>query len=374
MIHLVYLSCLILSQTSPVRIAIMDRLQSQTLASEKYEKDYFLGIELGKRQMAEQGIPLEWKYFELGQEPVSILERVSEVEAWNPDVIIGPRSSNRFLLLKNSFPKRLVISPLATAEAVGALPDNLYSISYPNRFATEALVNFSIQRLKPRGIHAIIESECKNCRDFADVFLSKFKKRRPSMHISEATFATATVESVDVEKLLVGYRKGDLILLPNTSYSSGILASKLSDRLQDENLIFLGNDDWGPWSASNFGRIQSKQDVSGYLVNPWAFESARVLGDVFKKEYAKFMTTTSEPERISLIAFAAMKLIQTVSSEKNLLGLPSDKRAAGFLKAFLEMKAKNPFVFRSERFAILKYTKKGSEFIESVRVPRESIP
>lgn len=374
MINLVYLSCLILSQTSPVRIAIMDRLQSQTLASEKYEKDYFLGIELGKRRMAEQGIPLEWKYFELGQEPVSTLERVTEVEAWNPDVIIGPRSSNRFLLLKESFPKRLVISPLATAEAVSGLPDNLYSISYPNRYATEALVNFSLHKLKPKGIHAIVESECKNCRDFADVFLAKVKERRPSMHISQATFATATVESVDVYKLLVGYRKGDLILLPNTSYSSGILASKLSDRIQDENLIFLGNDDWGPWSASNFGRIHSKRDVSGYLVYPWAFESAGVLGDVFKKEYGKLTTMSSEPERISLIAFATMELIRTLSSEKNLLSLPSDKRASGYLKVFLEMKAKNPHAFRSERFAILKYTKKGSEFVESVLVPRESIP
>src|SRR5260221_13797463 len=108
----------VMADPPQIRVAILDNLQSQKFSSINYENHYLEGIELAAFSAKEKGINLQYKYFHYGKEPLDILTEIPKVKAWDPDFIIGPRASDKFLLLKNYFNNVVVLSPLATAEEV----------------------------------------------------------------------------------------------------------------------------------------------------------------------------------------------------------------------------------------------------------------
>src|SRR5207244_2785794 len=100
-----------------IRVAVLDALQSQKFASAKYEEDYFHGLQVAIDELAQAGLNVEVKRFIADKPPTAVLSHAKAIRTWRPDAIIGPRSSNRFLLLRNEFTDTLVLSPMATADA-----------------------------------------------------------------------------------------------------------------------------------------------------------------------------------------------------------------------------------------------------------------
>jgi L-lysine exporter family protein LysE/ArgO len=106
-------SAAVTDTTRTVRIAILDNLKSEKLASERYVEEYLRGINLAVREAGKTKIALEPKLFLYDSKPLEILAMLPEVLAWHPDVIIGPRSSDQFMLLKDRLSNIAVISPAA---------------------------------------------------------------------------------------------------------------------------------------------------------------------------------------------------------------------------------------------------------------------
>ena len=70
--------------------------------SSQYINNYKEGLETARFYAKTQKIYIIYKYFVI--DDVSNLPmQMSRVNAWNPDVVIGPNYSNSFLLLKNYF-------------------------------------------------------------------------------------------------------------------------------------------------------------------------------------------------------------------------------------------------------------------------------
>jgi hypothetical protein len=82
-----------------IKIAIVDNFKYQKFVTTKYKEYYLKGLTLALEQAKNDGILTTYKIFQYNQEPLSIVNRIPDVIKWNPDVIIGPRDSNKFLML-----------------------------------------------------------------------------------------------------------------------------------------------------------------------------------------------------------------------------------------------------------------------------------
>ena len=99
-----------------IKVAILDNFHSEILPSEQYGNYYLQGISIAADSaLKDNHIHVVYKNFTYGTNPLGILQSLSAIKEWHPDLIIGPRSSNQFLLLKNQLNNILVISPYATA-------------------------------------------------------------------------------------------------------------------------------------------------------------------------------------------------------------------------------------------------------------------
>lgn len=346
-----------------VKLAILDQLQSQKFSSEKYEKDYFDGIDVAVRVAKVRGIEIESKHFSYGREPLDILAEIPKIKEWNPDFIIGPRSSNKFLLLKDQFSDILVISPLATASTVSDLPDNFYSMTLPNEFATRAMVNFVKRDFPKRDVFMILESACKNCVDYGETFKKLFTESSKGRSVQEVRFADGTEETLDLKALLSGYQKGNIFLLPDTSYASGVLIPKISDLLATNGLVFLGGDDWGAWKSGYVGKVKSKYSYTAYRMGPWSLEDKSGEVTNFKKEFKKIKgVDTSDP--ISYISFRAVMSAVEATKKSELQKSKSVKNA--ILSDFKAANKKNSYWFRNPSYGIYKITQDGESFVGSI--------
>lgn len=346
-----------------LKVAILDQLQSQKFSSEKYERDYFDGLDVAVSIARDRGIRIESKHFSYGREPLDILEGVKQVKEWKPDFVVGPRSSNKFLLLKDQFSGVLVISPLATASTVASLPDNFYSLTLPNEFATKAMVNFVMRDFPRRDVFMVLESACKNCVDYGETFKNLLKERSKKISIQETRFADGTEETVDIKTLTAGYKKGNLILMPNTSYASGVLIPKISDLLAVNDLVFLGGDDWGAWKSGYVGKVKSKYSYTAYRIGPWALEDKSSDVTKFKREF-KRRKNKEASDTISYISYRTlMSVIESV--KKSDLEKSQDLKIT-ILSSFQAAKKKKENWFRNPSYAIYKLNQDGEIYAGSI--------
>lgn len=121
------------AQPQSIKVAVLENLKFEKLSTDKYANDYMDGLLTAVDAAKKDGYAVEIQTFFYGKEPLAILKQIPEVKAWQPDIIIGPRSSSLFLMLKDQFSDVLVLSPFATATEVAALPDNFYSMTLPQR-------------------------------------------------------------------------------------------------------------------------------------------------------------------------------------------------------------------------------------------------
>ncbi|HMT02568.1 MAG TPA: hypothetical protein PKD00_04550 [Burkholderiales bacterium] len=125
-----------------IKIAILDGLKSAKIVSANYLLDYNKGLEVAALNAKLRGLTIEYKLFSYDKERLSILNQIQNVKDWQPDFIIGPRSSDEFVLLKPYFTNTLVISPIATAAVTENLPNNFYSMTLPDIYLAQAMVKF----------------------------------------------------------------------------------------------------------------------------------------------------------------------------------------------------------------------------------------
>lgn len=352
-----------LAAPTTLRVAILENLKFEKLSTDKYASDYLDGIKLAQEMGAKHGYNVEVQTFFYGKEPLAILEKVPEVLKWQPDLVIGPRTSSLFLMLKDQIKDVLVLSPFATANAVADLPENFYSMTLPNRYFMQAAVNLAREKFPNRAVAPIVEVDCKNCVDFAD----EFSKIAPSAGLAvreRSNYLNKNVENADLKQLLANVRDNDLLLVPNTSYTSGAIIPRIANHLRRTELVVIGGDGWGDWSSSYVGKVKSDFSYTGYRVTPW---SLTVQTDRTNRFISDFKAARGAPPTgtASLLSYA------TLSAAVDVLPKGGLKRDSGSVKAVLlnafQKRLKNdPNYGRPTRYAIYKVTQSGESFVGEV--------
>lgn len=348
------------AQARTLKVAILENLKIEKLSTDKYATDYMDGIQVASKAAAESNIKVELQTFFYGKEPLAIIEKVPEVKAWKPDLVIGPRSSSLFLMLRDHFKDTLVLSPFATANDVADLPENFYSLTLPNKFFTQAVLNMIVEQFPKRAIAPIIEVDCKNCMDFAAAIESSAKASGVVVR-DRVTYLNKSAESSPIETLAANVKDTDVVLLPNTSYTSGAVVARLADYLKRPELIVIGGDGWGDWSSSYVGKVKSQFAYAGYRVTPWSFESTDDRTQRFVREF-KALKGSAPTGTAALLSYSALNsAIDALKTYK----VANDKRSIRdqILSSFTTARSKDSNFRRPTKYAIYRVTQDGEKFV-----------
>lgn len=366
--HIGSVICIIIGNTSlakpiAIKVAVIENLKLETFSTDKYAVEYLDGLKTAMNAASEDGYAIELKTFFYDKEPLAILKQVPAVKAWSPDLIIGPRSSALFLLLKDQFKDVLVLSPFATASDISSMPSNFYSLTFPNEYFTQAIVNLVSEKFKGKAVAPIGEVDCKNCMNFIDEFSSIAKKSGVSVR-SNVVFLNAFAEQVPPSDLLVNYKQGDVILLPNTSYTSGTLIGRLTDYLKDNNIVFIGGDGWGDWSTSYVGKVKSTYKYAAYRATPWSLDAGDVRTKTFLKQFRRFRKTESTSSASILSYSTLMAAVEAIKHDYN----PDQKipLQIRLLKSFQAELKSNKNYARPMKYTVYKVTQSGEVFDSEV--------
>ncbi len=287
-----------------IRIAILDNFNFQPNITNQYDKYYLEGIDAAVYAAKEKKIKVEYKVFRYSRDALAILKIIPDVNSWRPDVIIGPRNSNMFLTIQNSFKNILVLSPYASSSSVEYMPKNYYSLSLPDKYTAQAISVFLQKKYPTNGLFSIVEADCKNCVDISHELNGIYHKRSPGISFIENFFLQGSVKDLNIEKTLNGYKKDDVIFLPNTSYASTILMVRITNYLA-RPMIFFGADDWGSWRNSEVGKLKADYPYYGVRVTAWSLDSSYKLKDEFFKNFKK-LHHQMPVDAVSMLAYATV--------------------------------------------------------------------
>ena len=233
-----------------IKIAILDNpvlFARHNSVSENLQKAYMQGINTAVEAGKEKGYDIQYKTFFYGNNLLDIINKISDVKKWNPDVIVGLHSSNQFLITRNYFTDIVVISLFATDKNIKNIPPNFYSLGVADQIAIEPIPKFISDFFPKRNIFIAIEADSKESADLAELFKLLIMQKNMSISISESKFLHDEVDTLDIKDFMSGYKKGDIILvLAGNYYQTAELMGKISAYLYPYKPDFVVTvDNWG---------------------------------------------------------------------------------------------------------------------------------
>jgi hypothetical protein len=338
--------------------------------SKSNSKPYNVAMLLGKSYALDKGIKTQYKffYYDVGSLS-SFYTALKKLKAWRADFVIGPNSSNDFLLLKNHFKNMLIVSPYASSSAVGKLSKDYYSFVYPAKNAAETFATFCATKFPNQGVYSIVEADCKSCLDFSKYFADFFSKDKKKKIVTKY-FIYDNAKNIDIKRLLSDYRDGDIILLPNRSLSSATLMAKITDYL-GRPMVFLGSDFWGSWNKSEVGKIAAKSPYVGYYIVPWSLDNTANRDLKTYVKYFKDRYSSLPEDRLTFSVFVSfISVINAYVKYYSNEDLKNLKTREKILRAFILSNSVNKDQYRPKNYSIFKVTQGGEKFYRSVPVIR----
>lgn len=344
---------------SEIRLAVLDNFHFQKNITNQFDQYYKPGITLAQKKAEDLGYHVNIKYFGYDRTPLGVMRAIPKVKAWHPDIVIGPRNSNVFLLLENQFRDILVLSPFATANNVSTMPKNFYSLAFPDDVFARSVVDYVQVNYPNKKIFGLIESDCKNCVDMSDNFKHYYEKINPKSKIHYNYFFQLEKDNIDIKKLLQDYNNEPLIFLPDNSAISSILMPMIVNELKEPR-VFIGGDDWGSWKNTQIGKIQADFPYEGLRFTPWSFENKTKKMEKFLREYHTYYNREPEDEASYMGYNAAMSFLLALKKyESSISGSMKEKILASYQLALLHDKN----WFRQKSYAVYKVSPAtGSHF------------
>jgi hypothetical protein len=318
------------------------------------------GAKAAKEYAKQQGVNIQYQTFFYERTPLAIIKMLPKVKAWHPDVIIGPRDSDNFLLLKSYFKDILVLSPYATAIDVAQMPSNFYSVTPSDSSSSLAIANMIEQNFPRRSIFSIVEIDCKSCNDVNKLTIQAYNKYHPDTKVISKYFIGDEAESLDISKLMNGYQKGQIILLSNRSVSSGILMMRITNYLKQKNTIFIGGDNWGSWKSGAPGRFKAFEDYIGFRVVPWSLDIDDKIFNQFKTFYI-IQYHQLPPDHITYIIFTTILSIVEALQEYDVDHQKNMQER--ILKSYQKALTKDANWFRPKVYSIYKVGMQGEQYV-----------
>ncbi len=314
-----------------------------------YRGYYLKGVDTAVYEAKRKGYQVDVRVFSYGQHPLSILEIIPKVLAWKPDVIIGPRDSNRYLLLSNKIKRILVISPFATSSGVQGMPNNFFSLTLPVENSANAMINFIKDKYPHHGVYILEQANCKSCSDLSRHFKKSWENRKYGKVVSKP-YLPSELSLSFMKKALINYKKSDVILLSGTAHASAILMPMVTQYVK-HSVIFVGGDGWGSWKDTEVGKINSNYDYTAFHIVPWSLFGCDQNMIHFKREYLAEHKKSADG-MLSFLSYFTVKSFMTAYERysKNFKGSVRSKLLSSYQLAIRKnlfyFKPKNYFVFQ----------------------------
>lgn len=320
-----------------IKIAIVDNFKYQKYVTTKYKEYYLEGLSVALDQANSNGLLIKYKIFQYHHEPLSIIDIIPEVIGWNPDVIIGPRDSNKFLMLAPYIRNILTISPFATSLAVNKMPNNFFSLTLSDTFEAKAIYNFITWKFPKKDVIVLTEADCKSCNDVSEEFIKIWLKNKHSKPYQQYYLSQqgATLKIADVIRNNNGRK---IIIIPNNAHDSAVLIARIS-QFSSKETIFIGGDGWGSWKDTEVGKLGNLINYSAYHIVPWGFEACTEDVKKFKERYEKKFKKQPD-NKLSYIAYqTAMSIILSYTQYgRSLKGNTKDNLLQGYKLALTKNK------------------------------------
>lgn len=256
-----------------IRLAILDSPKltaTDSAFSADLQNSYMQGISAAIESARLKGYVIEFKTFFYGNNLLDIINKIPDVKAWHPDVIIGLHSSNQFLITRNYFDNLMVISLFATDINIKNMADNFYSLGIPDQFAVESIPKFIEERFPGKNIFLAIEADSKESTDLAQLIQLTIKNRNPKTSVIASKFIKDDIDILDISTFLANYKKGDvIIILADTYYLTAELMSKISKHLAPNPITFVTcSDNWGNEKVPT----EKLYPFEGYRMSPYVMK------------------------------------------------------------------------------------------------------
>ena len=332
-----------------IKIAIIDNFKYQKYVTTKYKNHYLNGLNLALNQAKSDGLLTTYKIFQYNQDPLSIINIIPDVIKWNPDVIIGPRDSNKFLMLPLYIKDVLTVSPFATSTAVSKMPRNFFSVTLSDSFEARAMYNFVKWKFPKKDVIVLTEADCKNCSDVSEEFIkiwfeNKNVKPYQQHYISQQT---ATLKLGGAIKNNNGKK---IIIIPNNAHDSAVLMARIS-QLSSQETIFVGGDGWGSWEDTEVGKLGNLVNYTSYHIVPWGLEACNKDVTKFKQDFEKQFKYKPKNKLSYIIYQTAMSIVSSyVQYGSSLKGSTKDNLLQGYKLA----KIKNKYWHNSLDYLVYK--------------------
>jgi len=312
-----------------IKIAIIDNFKYQKYVTTKY-KDYYLeGLSVALNQAKRNGLLINYKIFQYGQDPLSIINILPEVIEWKPDVIIGPRDSNKFLMLPLYVKDVLTVSPFATSLAVSKMPKNFFSVTLSDAFEAKAIYNFINWKFPEKDVIVLTEADCKSCKDVSEEFIKIWLKNK---HVKpyQQYYLSQQASTLKMGDTIKNNNGRKIIIIPNNAHDSAVLMARIS-QLSSNETIFIGGDGWGSWKDTEVGKLGNLVNYSAYHIVPWGLEACTKDVKNFKESYEKKFNEKPKNKLSYIVYQTTMSIISSyVQYGSTLNGTTKDNLLQGY--------------------------------------------
>lgn len=265
------------TQQDTLKVALVDNLKEhESVDSQSYTQAYMQGLSLAGAYLNKNGYKVIFKKFFYGKGALGITKIISSLKNWHPDIILGPRHSNQFIMLSKFIEKTLVLSTLANSSQVYSLPSNFYTLNLPAHDYAKAVNAFVKQDYLKNHVVVVIQAGCASCVDVA-TSLSKLGFKDGFFYYDKNLIINK------LHKLKRGNKKVVIILLADSNNAFDFIIQTLP--IFGNKLVFIGVDSWGPAIEKEVADIQplSKLFVSFRFMPDFSSDSK--LYGRFVKEY-----------------------------------------------------------------------------------------
>ncbi len=362
-----------------LKVAVIDDFRSQPFVLTKgmlndeliiknnYFKNYIKGLNLAVGHAKYDGYKIKYKVFAYTRSPKSIVRAIMQATKWQPNAIIGPRSSLMFYELSHYFRKILVLSPMASSENIKNMPTNFYSLVYPNSYSAKSMYSFITKKYPHKDIYGIVESNCNACFNAVDIFSKVYQKER-GRKLRARYVLSSNVMNINMKLLLSDYKKDDIILIPNTSYVSAVLIERITNYL-NESVVFIGDDNWGPWQSGEVGKLKANKNYLAFHITPVSLDVKSKIINNFKSSYKN---TYKNSTGNSTVFIGYRSILSIVSALKSCHYFHSVKKIKNktewVLTCYQAVLHNNPNWYREKSYGVYAISFHNHKYVGSVLV------
>jgi len=314
-----------------------------------------LPVQLGLRQFRELAVARNKTNTVLG-----ILQQVSSVKQWSPDVIVGLNGSNEFFMSKTFFNDILVLSLSATDSQLKTLPKSFYSLGIPDPYVVNAIIKFINQHNPGANLFITVAAESKEGVDFSNLLSQKYKEQHSSAQVIQRKFLTDNMNMLDMKTFMSGYQKGDVIIVMAAGYYSAIdLMNKIAGYLPNNPIFLTSSDNWGNhatpqimkgrYTAFRMDTLTGSKDKSSY----------KLFNDNYKKIYHAV-----PQDAISFVTYQA--IMSFVTALKQFPPPASLSMRDAILWSYQAALKKNPDWFRPPGYVVYELKNNQETYFETI--------